>query len=522
LQPLIRNFLSDELPVHAYSKISSPWLSWSTRQRSDAGGSEKVKTTGYQSIGSFHSENLASLLSAKDSEYCAPSLPFEASRVADSSPRVGVSQRHEDFMLDLDEFTFLNHGAFGAALVVGWERAEQWRRYLERQPLRYFDRDLLPHLVYSTRRLASFVNAPDPSTLLLLPNVTAGLNSVLGGYAREHRNECHVIMWDTSYGSVKKMANHYMSDYPQAKITEIPFLKSYLPRLGAARDQEEATSVFLDAMNETLDQMDSSTKSPLLILDHTSSNTALTFPIESLSDAFKSRLGRGIGDCYVVVDGAHGLLAQDVDARRLLDVDCYLTNGHKWLGAPRGVAFLLAPRMEAWKDSILRRPAIVSHGVDEPDVFSRFVWDGCRDYTAALAIPAVLDYWESAGPADIRLQLRQKLQDGIHILAQAWFPSHSKVDQWPGFVTLAPFPNSDVLSPMALVRVPDFGENRERRTSTDAKALQDFLYDQNVEVPVKCVEGRLYLRLSCHIYNEVSDFARLAEAVDSYAIAYLT
>ena len=34
-----------------------------------------------------------------------------------------------------------------------------------------------------------------------------------------------------------------------------------------------------------------------------------------------------------------------------------------------------------------------------------------------------------------------------------------------------------------------------------------------MQVPVKCVDGKLYVRISAHIYNEMKDYERLAEAV---------
>ncbi len=33
------------------------------------------------------------------------------------------------------------------------------------------------------------------------------------------------------------------------------------------------------------------------------------------------------------------------------------------------------------------------------------------------------------------------------------------------------------------------------------------------QVPVKCIQGQLYVRISAHIYNVRADFERLAEAV---------
>jgi hypothetical protein len=90
-------------------------------------------------------------MAMSDHEYVSPSLPFsEEAREANRG----------DFLLD-PTWTFLNHGAFGAGLQVGYWRAEGWRRYTERQPLRYFDRDLLPHLADAAREMSRFVRA-DP------------------------------------------------------------------------------------------------------------------------------------------------------------------------------------------------------------------------------------------------------------------------------------------------------------------------------------------------------------------------
>lgn len=35
-----------------------------------------------------------------------------------------------------------------------------WQTYCEKQPLKFLDRELLPHLVYVTKKLAKFVGEP--------------------------------------------------------------------------------------------------------------------------------------------------------------------------------------------------------------------------------------------------------------------------------------------------------------------------------------------------------------------------
>ena len=451
-------------------------------------------TKGYQAMGSFHSEDVDILMTRGDAEYTPPALPFLDSAHLRSS----AMSREEpaDFLLDRQQWTFLNHGAFGAALTVGYTRAEQWRRYLEQQPLRYFDRDLLPHLVYSARRLADFLHAPREATTLI-PNVTYGLNTILRGYTRHllggaTGRQSHVILWDTSYGSLKKMAHQLCN-----RVTEIPVSSPHY--LDKMKDLDNPKDIFELALAETLQGVE--TDNALLVLDHTTSNTAINMPLESLSRIAKER------NMMVLVDGAHGLLAQSVDLSKLPNVDFYLGNGHKWLSCPRGVGVMYCPRPE-FRDTILEEPAVMSHGIGQ-GFQSRFLWDGCRDYAAALSIPAVLDYWQDSGVAAVQETIRSNLRAAVALLRNEW---HGPTEE---HVTLVPL---EMHAPMmALVRLPDkLQKAADATTSEDAKRIQDYLFDHYIEVPIKCINGVLYVRISCHIYNELDDYARLAEALRTY------
>ena len=441
---------------------------------------------GYQAMGSFHSEDVDILMTMDDDVYSPPQLPFEDI----TSSGTDEGRDSSDFLLDRKTWTFLNHGAFGAALKVGYSRAEQWRLHLERQPLRYFDRDLLPHLVYSARRMAEFTNSSREATTLL-PNVTFGLNTVLRGYSRMHGRNSHVILWDTSYGSLKKMS-HQLCD----RVTEIPLSRSF-DKMDHFRDPHE---IFEASLHETLEKVD--TKGALLILDHTTSNTAINMPLERLS-----RLGKEYG-MLVMVDGAHGLLSQHVDLSQLPDVDFYVGNGHKWLACPRGIGMMHCPDPEI-RDTILEEPAVMSHGIGQ-GYQSRFLWDGCRDYAAALSVPAVLDYWQRRGVENVQMELRLKLKAAVELLVTEWHDGHI------GDATLV---SLDLHSPMmALVRLPMTVQaaNGITSTSDDAKIVQDYLFDHFIEVPVKCINGTLYVRISCHVYNELPEYAKLAQVVLNY------
>ena len=440
---------------------------------------------GYKGIGSFHSEDVDILMTQSSDEYTVPVLPFEDSQ---NIQEFCQTDANGDFMIDRTNWTFLNHGAFGAALQSGYKRAEQWRLHLERQPLRYFDRDLMPHLVYSARRLAKFCHAPR-ETMTLIQNVTSGTNTILKGYTNfVGIDKSQIFLWDTSYGSTKKIANILCPH-----VTEIP-LSSYFSE--ALHTMDDPETIFDAAFLEAIQKNNKSLEGALLILDHTTSNTAINMPLQRLS-----KIAKEFG-MFVVVDGAHGLLAQEVSMNQLPDIDFYLANGHKWLSAPRGIGMLYCPHTDL-RDTVLARPAVMSHGAGQ-GFQSRFLWDGCRDYAAALAIPAVLDYWEQFGIETTRQKMKNTLDGAVSLLGDMF--GHSKKE-----TTLVPL---SLHAPMmTLVRLPDSLQKPgpEGATSTDAKMIQDYLYTHFIEVPIKCVNGVLYVRLSCHVYNKLEEYDRLGQ-----------
>ena len=312
--------------------------------------------SGYQSIGSFHGDNIEYLTALSDEEYVPPKLPFEV--MDDVVPRSSTSNNNKDndfdwgdeFMIDRERWTFLNHGAFGAALKCGHVRANQWREFQELQPLRFFDRYLLPHVAHSNRVLAKFIGADSPRSTVLIQNVTSGMNSVLSGYARNIGGP--VILFDVAYGSVKKMLLNYCGN---EKVFDIK-LSSFPTPLSRKLVEES----FIRSLENIKHRNGGNLSGGLLVLDHITSNTAMLMPIERLAQIAKRE------KMLVAVDGAHGLLSLDLNMRCLSKngIDFYVTNAHKWLSCPRGAAILHC-NDSALQESILRQPAIISHGIDD-------------------------------------------------------------------------------------------------------------------------------------------------------------
>lgn len=141
-----------------------------------------------------------------------------------------------------------------------------------------------------------------------------------------------------------------------------------------------------------------------------------------------------------------------------------------------------------------------------------------------LAVCATLRWWRAVGPERAAEYMRDTLAAGVAALLTRW-QTH----------TLLP---AHLCSNMALVRLPTDALPRDGSTplpasapledllgrkppaldgpatSADAKAWQDWLhFAAAVEVPVKCIQGHLYCRVSAHIYNETGDYEKLADAV---------
>jgi selenocysteine lyase/cysteine desulfurase len=523
-----------------------------------------TKKEGYQSIGSFHSDNPEELIRLPNHEYVVPELPFSTQReihntsttFSSSSAPFANSLHYQKAYpyLHRDEWTFLNHGAFGLALSLGMERADSWRMFLESQPLRYFDRYLLDHLLHSARCMVDFCSSTNDEhdllrlreSVALLPNVTSGMNAVIGGHARCGDNN-KIFYFDVGYGSNKRMCEAYHGK----NATVIPFEEEFLTSLQriesvtrAENDWNEASAtVFLRALDATIQKEISngllskdSLHGSLLVLDHVTSNTAIHTPILSIAKYAKEEYGM-----LIAVDGAHGLFALDLDMCKILNsgdnddalfhgyVDIYLTNAHKWFSSPRGAAVMFcASRLI--RETYLRRPAVVSHGVDD-GFLSRFLWDGCRDYAAQLSLPVISQYWKSIDTNNARLEMERNLLEGVRILVSKWHPfvcrdkgedaditcvlKHSA----EAGVTLVPLGMHAPM--MALVQLPlgiSGGNKGANMNSTDAKRVQDFLYSQKIEVPIKCIRGVLYARVSCHLYNTAREFETLGNAILKYNI----
>jgi selenocysteine lyase/cysteine desulfurase len=104
-------------------------------------------------------------------------------------------------------------------------------------------------------------------------------------------------MFDTTYGSVKTMAKERCESV--GAVLDIAPLPLPLPT-----NRAEAEAAIAKVVAEGVSE-----QTTLVVFDHTTSNTALNLPLAQLTKVARANGGPRT---KILVDGAHGLLAQDV------------------------------------------------------------------------------------------------------------------------------------------------------------------------------------------------------------------
>jgi isopenicillin-N epimerase len=369
----------------------------------------------------------------------------------------------DEFLLDPD-FLIVNHGSFGATPRCVLAAQDDWRRQLETSPTRFMYRILPDALRRAAERLAEFVGAAG-GDLVFVDNATTGCNAVLRSLDFAPGDE--ILVTDHTYPAVRRTAEYVASRTgARVVVATIPY-----PPDGAA--------AIIAAVAAAL-----TPRTSLAILDHITSATALAMPLAALIAAC-----RAVGAC-VLVDGAHapGSVPLDLPA---LGADWYVGNCHKWLMAPKGAAFLWAPK--AAQDAV--HPATISLHYGE-GFTAEFDWTGTRDPSACLAVTAALDFHD-------RLGGRALLQRNAALAQQAAALVAERLGTESG---AAPA----LAAAMATVRLPVAGAaTRERALALTGRLLDDHRCD----APITAFAGAFWLRLSAAVYNDIDDYAEVARRV---------
>ena len=241
----------------------------------------------------------------------------------------------------------------------------------------------------------------------------------------------------------------------------------------------------------------------LALISHVTSPTAIVLPVSRLVHELNRR---GVD---ALVDGAHGpgMVPLDLDA---MGAAYYTGNGHKWLSAPKGSAFLHVRRDR--QDAI--RPLVIGHGANDPRTDrSRFRLEhdsmATHDPTAYLAMGAAISFMGGLMPGGW-----PALMDANRTLA---ISAGDVLREALGVEPLVPESMVGAISAVPLRRP---GHALPKGTGA---ALHERLFrEHRIEVPIYEVrggpidatgepEGITFVRVSAQRYNRLEQYERLAD-----------
>jgi len=379
----------------------------------------------------------------------------------------------DHWLLD-PEWAYLNHGTVGAPPRRVLARQQALRDEMERQPSRFMLRELnfshpAPWRIAARLReaiapIAAFLGA-NASDLVFVPNVTTGINAVLGSVPLRPGDD--VVITDLAYGAVTLAARHHTERSGAALRTahiEYP-----------VRDAGDVVDQIVRALTP---------QTRLAVVDHVTAQTALVLPVADIAAACAAR---GVA---VLVDGAHAPGSRPIDIPSL-GVDWYAANLHKWAHAPRSCGILWA---RPDRQPILHA-AVVSWGYGK-GFLEEFDHTATNDPTSYLAAPEGIALLLEWGFDACVAYMRGLAWDAAHVLSERWGTSFEIPRAMVGTMATVPLPES------------------AGSTAADAERLRlALVVEEKVEVQLHAWRNRLWARVSAQIYNDASDIARLGDAV---------
>jgi len=376
--------------------------------------------------------------------------------------------------------TYLNHGSFGPSPRPVIAARQEWIERLEAEPMDFFVRQMEGHLEHARQRLGELVGT-SAENLIFVDNATFGMNIVAACFPLATGDE--VLATNHEYGAVLRIWRE------RCQKTGAKLIVQRLPEVFSS--VEEVVEALFAGVTE---------RTKLVVVSHITSPTALILPVEEIC---RRAHERGLRVC---IDGPHALAAVPVDIDRLA-CDFYCASCHKWLSAPFGSGFLFVhPR---WQQTV--RPVVVSWGNSlsgRPRSWQdEFIWSGTRDPSPFLAVPAAIDFLANLthgpqGTEGVGLfraksgELLGEARRKITSLTQLQ-PIGSGTYQWNATMMSFPLPSH--------IREPPEGHTHP---------LQAALWTRfQIEVPIVNWNGRRYVRVSCHLYNDTADIDRLVAAL---------
>lgn len=367
----------------------------------------------------------------------------------------------EAWCLDPDRY-HLNHGAYGALTKSTFAHMCELGQEIEAAPANFIRKSFRTRLRNQIDNFADYVGA-NADDLVFVENATAGCNAVLRSLVLTPGDE--IVISTLAYPSVRQVAQ-FVAHRAHAHIVEAR-ITPYMAE----------PSQLLDSI---LDSFTARTR--LVIIDHITSLSAQLMPVHEIAELCRER---GID---LLIDGAHAPGQIDL---QIQEIGCswYVGNGHKWFGAPRGIAFIwTAPNYQE-----LMRPTVITKTLDE-GYMGAFDWPGSRNFSSWLSLSHVRAERERLGGETLMRRYASELVGEAALMLARRLGG--RCHHSPGLA-------------MAIICLP-----RQSYDPAEAARIRAWLADEYaIDVAIFVVEGECILRISAWIYNEMQDYHHLGDAL---------
>ena len=372
----------------------------------------------------------------------------------------------------------LNHGSFGATPTSVLEAQQRTRSRIEANPTKYFLGGGYQRELDSARcAVARFVGG-DEAGLVFVNNATAGVNAVLRSLEPTLAPGDEIVVTDHEYNACRNAATVSASRTGARVVTAgVPF---------PLESPQQVVDAVLAATTE---------RTRILMIDAVTSATGLVMPVAEIAAALEP-------DVRVLVDAAHAPGMIDFTVSEL-GASYVTANCHKWLCSAKGAGFLWV--REDRRDDVYH--SVISHGYNGgwPSgggrLHAQFDWTGTDDPSAWLTVPdglAAVEAMHPDGWPGVRRTIRQTCLDGRRILLDALGIDPPAPDDMIGAIASVPVPHAD-----------------HSGTEIFDPLMAALEHRHGIQVPVftwPAPPERL-LRISAHLYNDESQYRRLAGAL---------
>lgn len=449
-------------------------------------------------FGSFHSSNVEDLIRLDDLNYLKPEFKVKINVAAlkDSLKfaEYGSSDIKKELFYLEEDFNFLNHGAFGLTFKPTIDLVNRWQHYAESQPLRFYDREVLPLLVDVIRRYAKFMSCK-PTELVFVENCTFAFSSILRSLnIRPNEN---FFIFNTTYGVYKKILKNFCFENCMKLIEE----QIEFPLL----TELDINNQIISKLKKSLGEL---SNIKYVLVDYIPSNHPFVMPIKQIIDLCRSH------NTVCIIDAAHAIGSISEFSLENLKPDIMFGNFHKWFCGAKGTGFLY--RREGLNVNL--KSTISSHGFGS-GFHSDFLWSGLKDYSAYLALDGTLDVWVTLfgglkSPIDYCVKLTC---EAALYLKTKWGTEYLVNPEYCSTMICVKLPRNFIKELLSKTTITN--QNNIVMTYNEAEIIQNYLYyHHRIEIPIKSIQNELYVRISCHIYNKLSDYEHLGNVIYSYII----